>query len=125
MKRMLVLLLTFVCLAILVACNPNSDISNDTTPLNNEKTRYFVGKVTEVWESGCQLEVTDVGNCGENFEIGAAVDVKTTLENCPQYTVGDYLRIEFEGIVAGNEEPYYVMCPTVIAKTDSNGNSLQ
>ncbi|MBQ5591957.1 MAG: hypothetical protein IIU80_03345 [Clostridia bacterium] len=58
----------------------------------------FKGKVIEKYENNCLVEVTDNGN--QHFMLSDRVIVKTDIEGCPNYTVGDYLKIEFDGIVA-------------------------
>lgn len=129
MKKCLALLLTLVCLVTLVACNANSDDQSQ----NNAKPAYFIGKVTETYEAACLVEVTNNGNYG-NLAVGTAVQVSTNIENCPEYAVGDYLRIEFDGTVA---ETYPLQVLHVLSivqfdetvatsdKTDSTGNSIE
>ena len=58
----------------------------------------FEGVVIEKYKGGCLIEVTDNGN--QHFMLSDRVIVKTDIEGCPNYTVGDYLKIEFDGIVA-------------------------
>ena len=119
MKKCLALLLTLVCLVTLVACNTNSD----TQSQNNAKPAYFVGKVTEIHEAYCLVEVTDAGNYG-HLAVGTPVHVKTEIENCPDFVVGDCLKITFDGTV---QELYPPIIPNVSAinKTDSTGNSIE
>lgn len=59
---------------------------------------YFKGKVIEKYENNCLVEVTDNGN--QRFMLSDKVVVKTDIEGCPDYAVGDYLKIEFDGMVA-------------------------
>ena len=119
MKKCLALLLTLVCLVALVACNTNSDEQSQ----NNAKPAYFVGKVTKTLENACLVEVTDEGNYGR-LAVGTAVEVPTNIENCPDYAVGDYLRIEFDGTVAESYPPQ-VLHVLAIDKTDNTGNSIE
>ena len=51
-KKIIALLLTLVCLATLVTCNTNDEKGQP----------YFIGKVIEVYEESCLLEVTNNGN---------------------------------------------------------------
>ncbi len=64
---------------------------------NGEKA-YFKGKVIEKYENSCLVMVTDNGN--QRFMSSDKVVVKTDIEGCPDYAVGDYLKIEFDGMVA-------------------------
>ena len=82
---------------------------------------YFTGKVLEINEKGFLLEVTNTGNgC---FAVGERVQVNTDLSRCGKYSVGDYLRISFDGKVALSLPPQ-VACVTSICKTDSEGNCI-
>ena len=119
MKKCLALLLTLVCLVTLVACNSNSDDQSQ----NNAKPAYFVGKVTEIYDNACLVEVTDGGNYGK-LAVGTAVQVTTNIENCPDYAIGDYLRVEFDGTMA-ETYPLQVLHVLAIDKTDSTGNSIE
>lgn len=76
----------------------------------NEIHPYFVGKVLEKYEKGCLLEITDKGN--QLMETGTMVTVNTHLDGCPEYSAGDYLRVEFDGTVA---ETYPLQIFKVIA----------
>ena len=77
---------------------------------SNEIHPYFVGKVLEKYEKGCLLEITDQGN--QFMETGTMVTVNTDLDGCPEYSAGDYLRVEFDGTVA---ETYPLQIFKVIA----------
>ncbi len=112
MKRYLALLLTLFCVVALVACNTVEDAEQ----------AYFVGKVIEKYEASCLLEVTNNGN--QYFASGDAVVVNTNVEGCPDYSVGDFLRVGFDGTVA---ESYPLQIPKVfsIDKTDEMGNAIQ
>ena len=77
MKKTLAIFLTLACLITLVACNSNDNggsISNDDG--RDILNPYFTGEVIEVYEKGCLLEVTDIGN--GNFGIGDKVQVTGT-----------------------------------------------
>lgn len=103
MKRFLAVLLISACILMIVACNSNSGEWEDSNP-------YFKGKVVEVYDKGCLVEVTDVGN--GHFWVGNIVQVHTDIPNCPEYTVGDVLLISFDGKVA---ESYPPQVTTVLA----------
>ena len=122
MKRFLSLILILSCICVLVACN-GQDTCIDDLSQNNAKPAYFVGKVTKTLENACLVEVTDEGNYGR-LAVGTAVEVSTNIENCPDYAVGDYLRIEFDGTVAESYPPQ-VLHVLAIDKTDSTGNSIE
>ena len=119
MKKCLALLLTLILMVTLVACNTKDDsqFQNNATPA------YFVGKVTEIHESFFSVEVTDSGNYN-NLKIGTAVQVTTNTENYPDYTLGDHLRIVFDGTMA-ETYPLQVLHVLAIEKTDSTGNSIE
>ena len=121
MKKCLALLLTLVLLVTLVACQ-NNDKENNGNEGNDILNPYFTGKVVDVYEKGCLLEVTDKGNW--NFSIGDKVEIHTDIENCPEYSVNDYLRISFDGLVAESYPPQ-INGVTIISKTDSTGNSIE
>ena len=80
---------------------------------------YFTGKVLEIYENSCLVEVTDTGN--GNFYLGERIIVNTNIEGAPKYTVGDHLRISFDGKVALSY-PGQVLNVYSVVKTDANGN---
>ena len=122
MKKCLALLLTLVCLFSLVACQNGSNEGNKGNEGNDILNPYFTGKVVEVYEGGCLLEVTDKGNW--NFSIGDKVEVHTDIENCPEYSTDDYLTISFDGIVAESYPPQ-IMGVTIVSKAENTGNSIE
>ena len=121
MKKCLALLLTLVCLVTLVACN-GQDTNIDDQSQNNAKPAYFVGKVTEIYDKACLVEVTNGGNYG--MEIGTTVEVTTDIENCPELTIGKFLIVEFDGTVA-ETYPLKVLHVLSIEITDNTGNSIE
>lgn len=112
MKKILLIGAVLVCLAILVACN------QEPTELDTENP-YFTGKVIEIEERGCLMEVTHTGN--GNFYVGERIIVNTKIKDCPKYAVGDHLRISFDGKVALSL-PGQVLNVYSVVKTDANGN---
>ena len=112
MKKILLIGAALVCLAILVACN------QEPTELDTENP-YFTGKVIEIEERGCLMEVTHTGN--GNFYVGERIIVNTNIKDCPKYAVGDHLRISFDGKVALSL-PGQVLNVYSVVKTDANGN---
>ena len=122
MKKCLALLLILVCLFSLVACQNGNNEENKGNEGNDILNPHFTGKVVEVYDGGCLLEVTDKGNW--NFSIGDKVEVHTDIENCPEYSVDDYLRISFDGLVAESYPPQ-IHGVTIVSKTDNTGNSIE
>lgn len=59
---------------------------------------YFTGRVVEILDERCLLEVTDTGN--QNFALGEKIYASTNIENCPEIKIGDVLKIEFDGCMA-------------------------
>lgn len=112
MKKLLLICTVLACLAMLVACNQSP------TELDTENP-YFTGKVIEIEERGCLMEVTNTGN--GNFYVGERIIVNTNVKGCPKYAVGDHLRISFDGKVALSL-PGQVLNVYSVVKTDANGN---
>ena len=108
MRRILVILTAIISL---YSCG-----KNDTT-----KTAYFVGQAVEKYEASCLLEITDPGN--QYFRKGDVVVVSTNVDGCPQYSVGDYLRIVYDGMVAESYPPQ-VFHVYSVHKTDEQGNNI-
>lgn len=83
---------------------------------------YFVGKVIEIYEGGCMLEVTDNGN---NYLVPSdRVIVNTDVDGCPDYVNGDFLRIEFDGTFA-ESYPLQILNVSAVEKTDSAGKVIE
>lgn len=97
MKRIISVLLVLTFVFILVGCN----LENEGEDMTNSP--YFTGKVLEKYEGSCLLEVTDEGNA--YMGIGNLVVVRTNIEKCPEYEVGDYLTITFDGRAAQSYPP--------------------
>ena len=101
MKKLVVLVLTLVCVIGLCACNSNKDIHFDET-----NVAFFVAKVTEVYDNYLLTEVTDKGN--SSFTLGTIVEVSITVtsaDGCPNFVAGEYARIEFDGVVLEKNPP--------------------
>ena len=112
MKKLLLICTVLACLAMLVACNQSPTEMDTENP-------YFTGKVIEIEERGCLMEVTNTGN--GNFYVGERIIVNTNVKGCPKYAVGDHLRISFDGKVALSL-PGQVLNVYSVVKTDANGN---
>ena len=112
MKKLLLICAVLACLAVLSACNQSPSELDTQNP-------YFTGKVIEIEERGCLMEVTHTGN--GNFYVGERIIVNTNIRGCPNYRVGDHLRISFDGKVALSL-PGQVLNVYSVVKTDASGN---
>ena len=99
---------------MLVACN-SADSGTSRRSGEDNMNPYFTGKVTEIYDDGCLLEVTDVGN--GNFWVGNKVKVNTVIKDCPDYEVGDLLKITFDGKVTRSLPPQ-VTCVFSVDKSE-------
>ena len=90
-----------------------------TAPIEHS---YFVGKVLEKYEKSCLLLVTDTGN--QRFMSSDKVVVNTDVSECPDYNTEDYLRIEFDGVVAESYPPQ-ILGVFAVEKTDSTGKVIE
>ena len=113
MKKILLACLAITCLLAVCACQKTND-----APLDTENP-YFTGKVIEILDKGCLMEVTNSGN--GTFPIGEKIIVNTNIQNAPKFAVGDHLRISFDGKVALSY-PGQVLNVYSVVKTDANGN---
>lgn len=113
MKKLISVLLVSACLVAICACQKKPE-----GPLDTENP-YFTGKVIEIIDKGCLMEITHSGN--GTFPIGEKMIVNTNIESCPKYAVGDHLRISFDGKVALSY-PGQVLTVFSVVKTDANGN---
>lgn len=93
MRKLALLLCLVLCLGMLYGCQAQGE-----TPEFDILNPYFTGKVLEKFETSCLMEVTDMGNTG--FAVGEKLIVNTDVPGCPEYKVGDQLRISFDGKVA-------------------------
>ena len=113
MKKLISILLISACIVAVCACQKKPE-----GPLDTENP-YFTGKVIEIEERGCLMEVTNTGN--GNFYVGERIIVNTNIKDCPKYKAGDHLRISFDGKVALSY-PGQVLNVYSVVKTDANGN---
>ncbi|MBE6530947.1 MAG: hypothetical protein E7679_02490 [Ruminococcaceae bacterium] len=116
MKKFLAVCLVLACLFSFVACkDKNEEQELDTT------NPYFTGKVIELGEGRCLIEVTHTGSgC---FFVGEQLFVNTSISDCPEYKLGDHLRVSFDGKVALSY-PAQVLGVFSILKADSEGNPI-
>ena len=113
MKKSLLVCAAIACMLVLAACQKQPSVELDT------ENPYFTGKVIEIEERGCLMEVTHTGN--GNFYVGERIIVNTNIRGCPNYRVGDHLRISFDGKVALSL-PGQVLNVYSVVKTDASGN---
>ena len=116
MKKLIALVLASICLIALVSCN----IGDNEQSQNNAKPAYFVGEVIEIYDTGCLLKVSNEGNYG-HLATGTAVQITADIENCPEYEIGDFLKVTFDGAISKSNPPQ-VLHVISIEKTDSAGN---
>ena len=107
MKKLAVWLLSLICLFALISCGAKKEKNDVLNP-------YFTGKVLEIYENSCLVEVTDTGN--GNFFVGEKVVVHTDASNSPEYAVDDSLTISFDGKVALSYPPQ--IFATLISNAD-------
>ena len=112
MKKVLLVGLVLACLLALGACKKEAGELDTKNP-------YFTGRVIEIEERGCLMEVTNTGN--GNFSVGEKSIVNTNIKDCPKFAVGDHLRISFDGKVALSY-PGQVLNVFSVVKTDADGN---
>ena len=115
MKKLISILLISACVLAICACQKQPENPTELDTVNP----YFTGKVIEIIDKGCLMEVTDSGN--GTFPVGERIIVNTNIENAPPYAVGDHLRISFDGKVALSY-PGQVLNVFSVVKTDANGN---
>ena len=121
MKNLIVIAFTFVFLMSLTGCD-----TLETDDLDNLSTQnaYFVGKVIERYREGYLLKVTNTGNHYFAIDDWVAVDIDN--ENWLDFSVGDYLWVQFDDSRPTGDPPLieskYVYS---IIKTDENGNRIE
>ena len=129
MKRITALALLLVCLLLVVSCaenqnsNTNDGVGEDMNAVEHEAITqpFFSGKVLEVYEGRALIEVTNGGN--QEIPVGEKYVVNTNIEGCPEYEVGDYLRVIFDGKVALSY-PGQILSVYEIQKIDEHGKTI-
>ena len=111
MKKYLALLALF-CILSLMACS---------TKESEGPPYYFIGEVTEIYESEetFLVKVIDYGN----YKFRSKHVIIHETANCPAYTVGDYFLLEFNGLFLETDPPQ--LKNAIVGKTDSEGNLLE
>ena len=90
MKKLIALVLALVCVLSLVGCN-NAE--------GNEVMEDFIGIVTNINDdnTGYLVEVTDSGS--STLKVGDRVIVQIADGSSIEYSVNDYIKVEFNGVV--------------------------
>ena len=90
MKKLIALVLALVCVLSLVGCN-NAE--------GNEVMEDFIGIVTNINDdnTGYLVEVTDSGS--SSLKVGDRVIVQIADGSSVEYSVNDYIKVEFNGVV--------------------------
>lgn len=94
MRKYIALVLALVCVLGLAGCNTQGN-----GVVGNEVVEDFVGIVTSVNNSDTSyiVEITDRGS--SHLEVGDIVTVQTVDKSSPEYSVNDYIKVEFNGVV--------------------------
>lgn len=87
MKKLLILVLTVICMLSVFACNKNQVYFDATVIENNVVDLYTV-------------EVTDKGTSGISPTSKAFIYGDKLPKNTPEFNVGDSIRVYFDGVVA-------------------------
>lgn len=87
-----VLVAVVACIALAV-CLLTDPIGN----MGNEVQEEFVGKVKNIGDAGYIVTVMDSGS--SDLAVGDRVLVYTALEENPECSVGDYVKVYFNGVV--------------------------
>ena len=112
MKKYFALLLAILCIVSLMACG---------TKESEGPPYYFIGEVTEIYESEGTFLVkgTDYGN----YKFSSKYVIIHETANCPDYWVGDYFLLEFNGLFLETDPPQ--LKNAIVGKTDSEGNLIE
>ena len=112
MKKILSVFLVLICLMIFCACGSDDGGSDILNP-------HFTGEVIEKYEKSCLVKVADIGN--GHLAVGDEVVVSTNIRDCPEYAVGDFLKIVFDGKIAESYPPQ-ILNVSIISKVEVEGN---
>jgi hypothetical protein len=125
MRKYLAALLILACAVGLFACDRkdrDKSVNEDDGGNDIITQAYFCGRVVEVNGNSCLMEVTDTGNQG--FNVGDPVVVNTDVEGCPEYGVGDCLRVVFDGAVA-ESYPMQIFGVIAVYRIDGSGRDIE
>ena len=90
MKKLTVLVLALVCVFALVGCNNVKD---------NEVREDFVGIVTGVNDDNTAYLVKVINSGSSALKVGNRVIVQIADGSNVEYSVDDYIKVEFNGVV--------------------------
>ena len=113
MKKILSLVLSLVFIVSFSSCKTIDKVQDVVKP-------NFVGKVVEKYDNSCLVEVSD--NEDSYPTVGEKVMVNTNIEDCPQYEVGDFIKITYNGEIA---ESYPLQILHVYSVSIVNSNNEQ
>ena len=94
MKKYIALLLVTLCILILAACNK---AESEGPPY------YFIGEVTEIYESEGTFLVKVTDYCNYEFNSDYVIIHESALG--PRYAIGDSLKIKFNGVFLETAPP--------------------
>ena len=94
MRKYFALFLVILCIFSLVACNK---AESEGPPY------YFIGEVTEIYESEGTFLVKVTDYCNYNFNSEYVIIHESTLG--PRYAIGDSLKIKFNGVFLETDPP--------------------
>ena len=92
MKKIVAWILVLVCVCSLLSCSKTGYAGGPY---------YFTGKIISENEFGCFEEVVDYGNCDFSSKQVILGDNEIGL----QYSVGDHLLVEFDGLLLESNPP--------------------
>lgn len=92
MKKCIAFVLALICILGLFGCGKSGHIGSPY---------YFTGKIISENEFGCFVEVVDYGNC----DFSSKQVILGDNEIGSQYSVGDHLLVEFDGLFLERNPP--------------------
>ena len=114
MKKILSLILSLVFIVSFSSCKIVDKVQDIVKP-------NFIGMVIEKYDNSCLVEV--VSTKDTHPTAGEQVVVGTNIDDCPQYDVGDFIKIVYNGEIA-ETYPLQVFNVYEIIKVDENGNKI-
>ncbi len=114
MKKILSLVLAFVFIISFSSCKTVDKMQNINKP-------HFTAKVIEKYDNSCLVEVTS--NEDSYPTTGEKVVVSTNIDDCPQYEVGDLIKIVYNGEIA-ESYPLQIHHVYSVSIVDGDGNVI-
>ena len=114
MKKLLVLVMTMICMVLFVACNNDNDENGQD---------YFNALVLEVHEDNVLVECLDIttGAITEGTQLNVTKNVFSTNE-VPKMEVGSEIRVVFTGVM--EIDPPRLQTVFAIYLLDEDGNVI-